>query len=208
MKVYALPIITLVLASSSVQAKNGSEQMMNPITYANPNTVMAPTNGTGPMMAASMGYMNPNTMLNPMAILAPMLSAVMSLMNLAAMMNQMTMMAAPQQAPASNYGVATYGMPATSAQGAYMPFFPATPASQQVTSSQAPATNMFDPAAWIKMFPNSIPPTTAASPALASAAGPGPAATAKAHKRAAKARHHRRPRHHARKMSDKPAEGK
>ncbi|MGA7179797.1 MAG: hypothetical protein WBX11_09475 [Thiobacillaceae bacterium] len=212
MKVHALPIITLILASSSVQAQNGSKQMMNPIPYANPNTMMAPANGMAPMMAAPMGYMNPNTMMNPatminpMAImLAPMLPVVMGMMNLATMMNQMAMMAVPPQAPATNHSVPAYGMPATPAQGAYMPFFPAAPAPQQVTSSQAPVPAMFDPSAWIKMFPNSVPPTTAASPALASAAQPGPAAPAPAHKQMKKTRHH----HHAKKeSSDKPAEAR
>jgi hypothetical protein len=200
MKVHALPIITLILASSSVQAQNGSGPLINPITNTNPNAMMTPTNGTGPMMAAPMGVMNPMAIL-----LAPMLPVVMGMMNLAAMLNQVSMMAMPPQTPAANHGVPAYGMPATPAQGAYMPFFPTIPAPQQVTSSQAPVPTMFDPSAWIKMFPNSIPPTTAASPALASAAEPGHAAPAPAHKQVKKTHHH----HHAKKeKSDKPAEGK
>jgi hypothetical protein len=131
-------------------------------------------------------------------------------MNPATMMNPMAMMPTP-------------------AQGAYMPFVPATPAPQQATSSQASVPNLFDLSAWMKMFPNSIPPATGASPAPALAAEPspapagpagpevapapalaaepGPAAPEVAPKKVKKT-HHRRPHHQAKKMPDKPAETK
>jgi len=230
MKVHALPIITLILTSSSVQAQNGFEPTMNPMAYMNPATMMAPMNAMVPMMAAPMGYMNPNAMMAPvsamapmvaapmgmtnpnalmylMATMTPMISAVMGMMNQATMMNPMTMMPMPQQVPVPSYGVLAYGMPATSAPGAYMPFFPAMPTPQPVTSSQAPAPNMFDPSAWMKMFPNSVPPAITASAAPASITGPGPAVPAVAHKQVKKT-HHPRPHHHTTTKSDKPVESK
>jgi hypothetical protein len=217
MKVRTLPIISLILASSTVQAQYGLEPMMNPMTYMspavmgmmmNPNTMMAPMNTMAPMMAAPMTYMNASTMMappigtmKPAIIIDP--ATVTMMMNMMAPMISAAMRAMSQQAAVPPYGIPAYGMPATPAQGRYMPFFPTIPMPQQATSSKAPAPTMFDPSAWIKMFPNSIPPANAAS---ASGAEPGAAAPVPAPKQVKRSHHHR---HHAKKgKSDKPAEGK
>jgi hypothetical protein len=73
----------------------------------------------------------------------------------------------PQQpAPAQNYRA-----PATPAANGFFPFFPNAPATTGRTTApearpQAPAASMFDPAAWMKMFPYSEPPSKSSGPAI------------------------------------------
>ena len=101
------------------------------------------------------------------------------------------------QAPVPTYGYG-YGMPApapaapaaTPNMGSFMPFFPVMPAPQaappvgatqatpQPAAATPAATNMFDAAAWSRMFPSPATPSTQASPAApapAAAAQPAPA---------------------------------
>ena len=99
---------------------------MNPSMYANwmgaatnpanMNLMMAPANPA--MYNNWMGAAaNPATYGPWGGMMAPLMSAPMG------MMNPATTMPTPQQAPALNYGVPGYSMPAAPAQGAYMPFF-------------------------------------------------------------------------------------
>jgi hypothetical protein len=70
-------------------------------------------------------------------------------------------------APAFGYGMSAPATPPSTSQGAFMPYFPVTPAAVPQTpapqSAQArkevPAANTFDAAAWSRMFPNSVPPS-------------------------------------------------
>jgi hypothetical protein len=224
MKVHALPVLTLILASGSVQAQNGYEPMMNPMAFMNPTGMFNPLTMLTPMLGAGMmpnpqqftnpylnPYMNPtggmgNSFMNPMGgmgnsyLMPPQVTPAQS-------PSFFSMMPFPQQAPAQGYGVPAYGGPAGPApspsffpmmpfpqqapaqgygaptgptQGGFMPFFPAAPAPQQATAAptptpQPPAPNMFDPSAWMKMFPNSMPPNPASSGAP-QPAQPAPAA--------------------------------
>lgn len=85
---------------------------------------------------------------------------------------------APARATAPAYG---YGMPApspaaapTTNMGAFMPYYPASPAAAPQTPApqEAPAANMFDAAAWAQMFPNSVPPSPQPQAAPAAATAP------------------------------------
>jgi hypothetical protein len=133
------------------------------------------------MGAPMMGSMpNPqqftNLYLNPMAAGNPFINPMAAMGNPYGMQPQAApapsffpMMPMPQQAPATGYGMPTYAVPVAPPQAAFMPSFPSMPAPQQgaaqAAAPQAPAANMFDPAAWMQMFPNSMPPISQPVPA-------------------------------------------
>ena len=193
MKNFALPIITLALAASAAQADFGMQSMMNPMS------MMAPMS----MMSAPMGMMNTqqwtNPYLNPMAAGNP---YSMAPTGGAGSFPMMPFSMMPQQQSAPGYGASAQGaftmpffqapaqsaMPQASmsapiygapAQGAFiMPLNPAATVPVGVPQAAAPAG--FDASAWMRMFPNSTPPTSAAVPAVATPPAPTAAAPAAA----------------------------
>lgn len=125
MKVRALAIITFFLASSSVQAQDGSESMMNPMADMNPATIMAiPMKMMAEMMFIPMKMMA-ELMAVPMNMMEGVMAAPNAMMNPASVMNPMTV---PQQTPASSYVVPAYGSHGVPA-----------PAQAELTLQAAPA---------------------------------------------------------------------
>ncbi len=113
MKVRALPIITLVLASSSVQAQDGSESMMSPITDLNPATVMVvPIKMMTEMMVIPMKMMV-GMMAVPVKVMEEIMVAPTGMINAANMIDPATM---SQQTSAAAYGIPTYDTFAAPAQ--------------------------------------------------------------------------------------------
>ncbi len=151
-----LSALAAALAIPTVHAQFGMESMMNPMTMMNPAMMMAPVN-------MGMGMMNPATMMNPAMMMAPM-SMGMGMMNPATMMAPMGGMApAPSMShPMTGMGAHPSMMPSMPPpqQAGFIPAIP-MPASPPVTTAPqqaAPAFNFFDTAAWMQMFPNSMPP--------------------------------------------------
>jgi hypothetical protein len=155
MKRYALTLIVAALAAPAAQAQSGMEYMTNPMMG---------------MMNPMMGMMNPATMMNPMMGMANpammMNPATMGMMTApTGMMNPATMMPMPQPMPLPGYGAPAYGMPPMpGGQATFGPAFPSAPMPPQRVAPPPQTTNMFDPAAWMQMFPNSTPPAPAQAP--------------------------------------------
>ena len=115
MKVRALPIIALVLASGSVQAQNDSESMVNPIADMNPATLVAvPMKMMVEMMAIPMNMMT-GMMTVPMKMMEGVMVAPNAMMTSATLLDPM---AIPQQIPEASYVVPAYGTPGAPAQAA------------------------------------------------------------------------------------------
>ncbi len=74
MKVHVLPIITIILAGSAVQAQDGSGSMTTPVTNMNPAAWISPTGTTAPTMAAPPNTMAP-MIAAPAGTMAPMMAA-------------------------------------------------------------------------------------------------------------------------------------
>lgn len=118
MKVHALSVITLVLASSSVQAQNGPESMVNPITDMNPATIVAvPMKMMAEIMVMPMQMMA-GLMAVPLKIMEGVMAGPNAMMTSATLMNPMTV---PQQTPAARYAVPAYGTPGAPAQAELTP---------------------------------------------------------------------------------------
>jgi len=187
--------MTMGMLNPSMIAPMGGLPGMNPVQYMG-NPYLNPTSTLMPFLGTPASFGNPYLMPPPQPQQAT---------GFFPFMPTQTAAPAPQgyRAPQSTYGAMIppavpasmaapafgYGMPApmpapaaspSPGQGAFMPYFPATPAPQTpapapaAAQPAAPAANMFDAAAWSQMFPNSVPPSPQQQ-APAPAAAPAPA---------------------------------
>lgn len=215
MKIRALSIVTIILASNSVQAQDGSESTVNPKTSMNSATKMAPLGTVVPMMAAATNPTLPTLAAptNTMVRTAPMMAAPASPM--APMMGAPSNMMVPLVVVPANMvapimaALMNLTAPVIAAlMGMANPATMLNPMNRMPMLLQTPAQGYGVPAYGIPATPaqgafaSSFFPVP--GPASAPVAGPGPAAASPAGPTVA---HPPRHRHHrpVKKMSAKPS---